>query len=252
MNLRTKSVAATILAASFAASAQAGIEGYLARVTVTTANGESGFLEIGLQSGIPAGGDVTFFTGGGDIFDTETGALLATVEDLTGTYIGDPAINLAFAILAGSSDISVTITSGLLTFPSISGTYAEARATSSYAITDVNGDGSFVTPLGGGVGVDGYRAFLNGTPGSGTLFSGQLGALSAPAGVTSDADSEDFPGGGLFAPVGYSIVSASAGYAFEMSAFDRASGTSSFVIIPTPATGVLIGAGLFAAARRRR
>jgi len=250
MNLHTKSVAAAVVAASFAASAQAGIEGFLARIEVTTANGGSGVLEVGLENGIPAGDDVTFFQTSGQILDSETGALLATVEDITGTYIGDPAINLAFAILAGSSDISVTITSGLLTFPTIGAADAEARATSSYAITDVNGDGSFVTADMGGT--DGYRSFLNGVPGVGTIFSGQLDDLSAPAGVTSDADSEDFPGGGMFAPVGFAIDSVAARYGFTASAFDRVSGTSSFVVIPTPAAGILLAGGLLGTARRRR
>ncbi|MEM9065964.1 MAG: hypothetical protein AAGB51_10790 [Planctomycetota bacterium] len=240
---------AAAMTAFLAATADAGISNHLVKVEATNASGTGEFV-IDLSAGIPAAPGVTAFAGGfgAQILDTNTSALVATITSLTGTYAeGDSnAINITFALIAGASDTTFTITSGLLDFATIDASNAAARTSASYASTDSgSGDGAFITAgLPGGFG---YEAYLNGTPSTGTVFAQLLGDDSV-AGLNSAGDDENFPE----TATGFSVSSASLTYSFTVGAGDQASGTTTYVIVPAPGVaGVLLAGGVLTGRRRR-
>ncbi len=165
-------------------------------------------------------------------------------------YVVDPIVNLSFSVAAGNATTTFTIGSALLSFPTISS--AIARASVGFSITDFSGgDGATLTGIGGHSGTAGYVAQYNGFAGtnSGTSFLEALPSIVAAPFLTA-TDSVTTPATG-YTPIG-SVSDMSTLVAFELSAGDFASGTSTFEIIPEPTTGVLLllAAGAFAARRR--
>ena len=81
------------------------------------------------------------------------------------------------------------------------------------------------------------------------LRSGSVGLRLFGSSVGTDNWSQDT---GSFQPTGIDVTSISASWDFTLSAFDSATGTSTFTIVPAPASAALLGLGGLAAARRRR
>ncbi|MCC6357975.1 MAG: PEP-CTERM sorting domain-containing protein [Phycisphaerales bacterium] len=165
-------------------------------------------------------------------------------------YVVDPIVNLSFSVAAGNATTTFMIGSALLSFPTISA--AEARASVGFSVTDFSGgDGATLTGIGGHSGTAGYVAQYNGFAGtnSGTSFAELLPSVIAAPFLTG-TDSATVPASG-YTPIG-SVSDMSSLVAFELSAGDFASGTSTFEIIPEPTTGVLllVAAGALLARRR--
>lgn len=175
------------------------------------------------------------------------GAPVARIEGLSTTLHVDPVISVNFLLSAGSSDTTFTISSAVLSFDPISN--AAGGSSAQVGLTDLNGNG--VSLVGGQAGGSkSYRAEYNG-PGAGTqVFAELVDNLSSGA-WGSDADSEVYPTGGGMALIAGPVSSMQAQFAFTLTAGDRVSGTSVYVIVPEP-TGVaaLIVLGLLAAGRR--
>lgn len=180
-----------------------------------------------------------------DIY-SDNGLMLATLSNASLIVIADPIISMNFNVQASNQNTIFSVTSGLLSFPEISSPIG--RASAGVSVTDLKGDGATLSPDGGSI----YASQYNGDYPNGTPFANLLAdPITAPAWGSGTGDDE-FPGGGNFAVIGEPIESMSAAWTFTLSAFDVASGTSTFVIVPAPAGLGLLGVAGLVALRRRR
>lgn len=158
---------------------------------------------------------------------------------------GAQSVVADFSVLANSQNTSYQIASGIVSFGTISASSATAFASAAVTLVDTLGDGATLTPGANG----GYNALLN----NGAIIFDDLfvagSPLSVAPGVGAGNFSEDT---GSFLPTGIDVSSISAEWDFSLSSFDSATGTSTFTIVPAPASAALIGLGGLAATRRRR
>ncbi len=164
-------------------------------------------------------------------------------------FRSDPVVNLGFAVQAGSAPGGTvfTIKSALLQFPTINN--PQGRASAAFTLTDgIDDDGATLTPLVGYTGA--YLTQYNGFVPYGTTFTQLIDQMVAEPMSTVNRN-EEYPGGGLYAPIGGPVSDMSTQIAFTLSANDLASGTTVFEIIPEPSGVLLLAAGLTALRRRR-
>lgn len=180
-----------------------------------------------------------------ELLDPRTDELIGVLNSASVTYIADPQISLNFAVTAGQTDTAFTISSAQLAFGAL--TNPPATTSTGITATDNTGDGVAVTGRWGGGGA--YLAQYNGAIPGGIDFAEFLPSVATadPFGTANGSDST----GGLVA-IFDTVMNMSAGFNFELTAEDQASGSSTFVIIPAPATGVALLAGLVIRRRRRR
>jgi MYXO-CTERM domain-containing protein len=238
-------VAALVGIAGLTAMAQGGLQGAPVRFEVTAADGQRGAWQLDQSVAPWINGRWNWNSSAPiQIRSSTSGDVLATISTLSVGYIEDPVITLNYTVTASSVTTSFNITSGLLTFAPFVG---EARATMSSGISDSDGNGASVAGAHSG---SLYRANLNGTMPGGTQFT-TLGPSMSASGFGSNSFSGSTPGVG-FTPVGL-ISSMQASFAFDLSAFDQAAGTSTFVTqVPTPGALAVLGLAGLAAGRRRR
>jgi len=177
----------------------------------------------------------------------ETSAMpLVTFEGLEVWYREDPEVALSFGIVNGPADTTITIATGLLSFPEIKGAVGQATAT--MALTDLDGDGGILQglgPLGGA-----YLAQYNGDVPAGTRFAELIGLLVAPSGGSILAQ-VNIPVDGLL-DIPDVVSDMSAQFSFRLSPNDMVTVQSHYQIIPVPAAVWLLAAGLAVGGRRRR
>lgn len=171
---------------------------------------------------------------------------IVTIQGLSTFLMVDPVINLGFLVTAGGADTTITITSALISFGPIAN--PTARASAQAGSTDLNGNGVALT--GQYSGGKGYIANYNGLAPGGSNFATVVDSQSGGAWF-STSDNEDFP------PAGFQVIpdvvsSMSAQYSYRLTANDQASGTSVYVLVPEPASMVLLLCGVGIAALRRR
>lgn len=214
----------------------------------TNSLGQSASYTVSLEDG-DFDGDGNWFWSSFDAIQMrdDSGNLVATINRGSMYYEADPIIAMGFVVQAGNSDTSFTITSGLLSFPTISSPLA--RASGGVTLTDVTGGGATLT--GDQPGGNMFSSFYNGF--LGTTFADILTGPLVEGDDFGTADmTDEFPGGGSFNAVGTPISDMSSQWAFTLSAKDSASGTSVYVIVPTPAGVALLGVGVMGIVRRRR
>jgi len=182
-------------------------------------------------------------------FDEQTLMGTLQAQDTNVQFAEDPSVNLNFAVEAGPSSggTTFTIKSAQLSFPPISN--ASGRSSAAFTLTDgIDEDGATLTPLSGAPGS--YLAQYNGFVPDGTTFTQLIPQMVAdPMGTTSL--SQEFPGGGLFAPIADPVSDMSTQVSFLLTPNDLASGTSVFDIIPEPSALLLLAVGLGLARRRQ-
>ncbi len=185
--------------------------------------------------------------------DPTSNTLLGTLmkdgpDGPTGVYFeADPVVALSFNVVAGAVPTIFFIGTGPLGFAPIGS--AVGKASAGMSATDLNGDGVSATGL--FPGAKSYEAQYNGPFFAGAVFADLVDPLAA-GGFGTDTDNEAFPLVG-FAPIGPPVFNMSAAFWFTLSAGDSASGTSVWVVIPTPGAGaLLLGAAGVLASRRRR
>lgn len=175
---------------------------------------------------------------------SDGGEVILTLDMGTLFIHQDPLVGLGFAVTAGASDTSLTITSSTVSFPTIFG--AEGRASAGITLTES----------------DGNTATLTGNEPGGTLFTAQYNGFNVfdhllvgpfnendAWGTTSATD--ESPNGGGFSAIG-DVSDISSRWSFTLSANDQASGTSVFVVVPAPASLAVVIVGAMTGFRRRR
>jgi hypothetical protein len=209
------------------APALAGIHGGFI-ITATTPSGDAASYEI------PAPADAVYWTWSSteriEMISPTTGDLIAVInpdgKESTITFVDDPFIAMSFAVMSGAATTTFTISSGLLSFAAFN---AEARATVGMSVSDTDGDG--VTLTGGGPTGGAYLAQYNGVAPGGTTFAEVIASLSAGP-FSSSTTSVDTPAVG-FSPIGV-VGDMSVQVKFDLSAYDQASGTSTYTIRDFP------------------
>jgi hypothetical protein len=245
---RAPSAIGIALALSIAAgTASAGISSAIVRIEATSSLG-TGVVELISNSDFQNGVLTSGLTEAVDVLDEE-GDIIATVTNLNILLIADPVVNMNFALFAGAADTTFKVTSTLLSFPTL--TDATGRASASLSVTDSNGNGAIATGL-----YDGgkaYRAFYNSPadPGDGIIFDSLIDTpitIADPFG-SDDGTEESGPG---FSPIAEPVSNMSTEFNFRLTALDQFAATSTFVVIPTPATLAIATAGFVFISRRRR
>ncbi len=208
-----------------------------------TAGPLTGSFEIPMAN--PAGPDVftAFQLAPIDILDTNTNAFIARLNSANVVIqTGDTKrLNLGFVLEAGDADTDISISSSVLAFDPLAD--AMGRATASLTVTDQNGDGATLTGLGAG-GMS-YRTMYNG----GVLFADGINSVVTGPGGSMSGD-VNVPAAGEL-PIGVPVSEMNATLDFRVTAGDSASGTTNYLILPEPAS-VLLMLGLGLSALRRR
>ena len=205
----------------------------------------SGSFVVTLDDGAYDGSGGWFWQALGDIQIMDgNGNLLVTLTQGSAFFQDDPVISLGFAVVAGNTDTQFSITSGTLSFDTIQN--AEGRASAGMTLTESNGDTASITGLDTGGTM--FGADYNGTTTFADLLEGPFNENNA-FGTTTATD--EFPNGGTFAAIG-AVSDISSQWNFQLSANDQASGTSVFVVIPSPGALTLLGLAGFGAFRRHR
>lgn len=166
--------------------------------------------------------------------------VIATLNEGEVLFRSDPVINLGFAVQAGDAQTTFTIQSALLAFPALLNPTGQASA--GITLTDFDGTGAVLNGLGPAGGA--YLAQYNGFVPGGTTFAEGIAQMLADPFDIVDANINT----GVQPIVGL-VSSMSSQFSFTLSANDLAAGTSTFEIVPEPASLLLIVA---AALLRRR
>ncbi|GAB5496180.1 MAG: hypothetical protein Phyf2KO_12600 [Phycisphaerales bacterium] len=242
--MTTKGGIAVAAAALLAGSASADISSVVFSITATLDNGNGPSYPLNIEldpSGVDANGDYQWTLANPIDVDDGNGQNVFTLDSAGITIIADPVIDLNFNVIAGMANTVFSVDSAVLSFAPLGSTIG--RATAAVSVTDLNGDGASFTPVGGGA----YGAFYNG---GGTLFQ-ELISSTVTADPFSTATANDvFPAVG-YQSIGTTLTDIQSEWNFTLSAGDVASGTSSFEVIPAPASAVL-GLAALAGLRRRR
>lgn len=171
-------------------------------------------------------------------------SVLVTTNGESRGAIGGQSVVADFSVFASTQNASFQINSAAVSFSTIQAADALGFASAAVTLVDVLNDGAALTPAAGG----GYQALVNG----GSVFS-SLFPAGSPLSVPSGTGTLDFNADtGAFLPASVDVSSISASWNFSLSGFDSATGTSTFTIIPAPASAAIFGFGGLAAARRRR
>ena len=167
--------------------------------------------------------------------------VLGTINELSMSYKNDPVVTLGFLALAGATDTSFTFSSGGLTWsPSMINPTAIASAGVSFTDKDGNG-ASFSGDFSGG---EAYQARYNATD---TVWASLLSDDLIAGSWLTKVDGDDQSG-----VINATVNEIDAIYKFTLSANDVASGTSTFRVIPEPATICLLGLGVLSLIKKRK
>ncbi len=162
----------------------------------------------------------------------------ATIIVSNGNRSSGQTVSLNFNVAAGAANTVFDVSSGLA---NVNLSTATGIASAAITLTDTLGDGATMSPDGASI----YSAMYNGAPG--TLFAGLLSnAITAGSFSTVTAD-------GSFgsAALAGAVTDISSQWTFAVSAFDVASGTSVFTVVPAPGSIALLGLTGLAIRRRR-
>ncbi|HRJ49102.1 MAG: hypothetical protein KF787_09180 [Phycisphaeraceae bacterium] len=239
-------VTAALAIAAAAGMASASITGALVHIKATSSLGtaelefitnsdfENGILTDGLTDSVELVND--------------NGDLIAILTNLNVLLIADPVVNMNFSVFAGAADTSFVITSTLLGFPAL--TNPIARSSASVSVTDSNGDGATASGDYGGGKM--FRSFYNGAvAGAGSIFATLVDSPVVILDGFGSDDSTEASGPG-FDVIFDSVTSMSTEFQFTLSARDQVGATSTFVVVPSPASMALASIGVLAMYRRKR
>jgi len=166
-----------------------------------------------------------------ELIDPGSEVLLATLESAEFEIVDCSKINLNLGLLAGTENVTVVASSGLLEFPAIPADSAEARASASLFVRDLDGDGVYIMGEGGD-GTGACRAYYNGDAQEGVRFTHLVSLVSAGNGGSASGSQSAPPAGYL--AVNQEVWSMELTAAFVLSANDRAAAACSYDFNPDP------------------
>lgn len=240
--------AAIVLGLAAASLAWADYSKIVYQVTAKATDGSSASMFVDFTQLKPNGLGATWSLPEPKALKSPTGKTLGTVQYAWLELVSDPQVNLGFLVQAGDVTTEFTIQSALLSFPGINP--ATGKATVQVGVTDLNGDGATLTGLApGSSGNRVYRADYNGFVPGGTEFTSLVDGLVAGPGESVNTSVDDPLLG--FKPVAGTVTDMSSMLKFSLTAFDTASGTTNYQIVPEPAAFMLLGLGALALFRRR-
>ncbi|HPC23001.1 MAG TPA: hypothetical protein PK920_11025 [Phycisphaerae bacterium] len=236
-----RALGALVVVLSFVAgSALADVSEVVLRITASSGRG-TGVLEITADEGIWDGGDF-FWSNTEDISLMSGDQVVGTiVKDSYIAISSNPQIAMGFSFQAGDAATDVTLTSALLSFPTIAN--ASARADAAFTVMDIMGEGVSLVGLQPGGGA--YRAYYNDS----ITFAEAIGPIDVIPPATLAEGNFAYPGGGAHVPIGVAS-NMGAEIAFSLSAYGFVSGSSNFEIVPEPAGLLLLAVGVCVLRRR--
>jgi hypothetical protein len=168
--------------------------------------------------------------------DTLIGDDGAVLENLTLNINADPEVGIEFGFRAGSTATVFNLESEVLTFEAM--TNPEASASAGITLTDRNSNGATITGLlpNGKT----YQAWYNNS----SVYSNLVSGFSISG--KTQTNSQETSG-----TIYDSVTSIASKFSFRLSAADSASGTSTFVVVPEPATLFVLGIGSLILFRRK-
>jgi hypothetical protein len=216
-------------------------------LTITASTGRAeGTLEISQSDGQWDGDN--FFWSVDHPLDicAPDGSVIGQFGPASVAFYADPQVYLGFSIQATDSATAFTLTSALLSFPTMPS--ALARADAAFTLQDFMGFGA--TLVGAGPGGGAYLTQYNGYVPGGTTFGEGIPFMQVlPPAILTTANYASDPLG-QFLPIG-SASDMSSQIAFTLSPFAFASGSANYeIIIPEPTALLLMVAGLMVARRR--
>lgn len=239
-------------------ASQAAQADVLARVEIIATNSETG-AEIGRhtwEAQVAPGqqiGNWTFGTLNGastSPWVIGNGAEAVAVHGLQFGFIEDPQVTASFNVSSGVVNTSFTINSSFLSFPTISNAVGIASAFIGVTDSATFGNVGSVSLIGLQPGGAAFSARYNGsTQTFANLITGGTVGVAPGGSVAFVGQNPSFPN---YDALGAAADDMQSQFRFTLSAFDRASGTSTFEIIPAPGAAALLGLGGLVAARRRR
>ncbi len=231
--------------ALIAGAASAGLSHIILQIQADV-NGQVGTFSVPQSAGTWTGTSFSWTLAAPTPIMSRTGLQLGIVTDASVFVIEDPVVAVNFNIVSTAANTNFTIASPLLSFPTMTG--AVGAASAAVSVTDLFGDGATLTPSGGGA----YSAEYNGLVPTGTNFATLLDSAVTAGAFSTATASDEFPGGGLFAPIAGNISDISARWQFTLSPDDLASGTGVFTVVPAPSALAVVAVGGLLAGRRRR
>ena len=162
---------------------------------------------------------------------------IATLQNANlGLRINDSKrISGAFAVQAGSSDTTFTITLAQLTFTTLPGGLAAGRLGLAANVTDTNGDGAAMSAIFPATGM--LRGDYNGLVPAGTMFAEALSQVAVAMGSGSDLFTVPTSG---FLDIPGPVSDMNSRVSFTLTAGDLGGGTHYFEIVPEPAALALL------------
>jgi hypothetical protein len=209
-------------------------------VTITATNEETGQSQV-----TTLGGETSLDIITGDfvwVLDHEVSILDGSIDRLKLTVNADPEVGIEFGVRANKKQIFTILSDVVLFDPLVNPT---AYASAAITLTD-RGPTAGATITGFFDGGKTYQARYNGS----TVFANLVDSFGIP---NSSGDKNEARGNeSSMITINDTLTSIESEFHFTLSVNDSASGTSTFVVVPEPATIALLGLGALSLIRRKK
>jgi hypothetical protein len=178
---------------------------------------------------------------------------LATFSDLAVNFNADPQVDLSFALINGnvSNPVNITITSATIIFDAVPNAQGAAGASITVGQGAGSPNGGSITGLFPGGKIYQARYSTDSILDTATVFATLDDSMTFST-IFGNSESDALPLDGSMLNLGTTVYMIESEFKFTLSPGDQASGTSTFLITPEPATLMLLVLGASALSRRFR